>query len=63
MQDNNVMELVKGLNQSQVKQFRALAVPVLGEVRKCLMTGKTSFVVDLEKLPAASKEKVPQNKE
>jgi hypothetical protein len=56
---NTVLSLFEGLDKQQAQKLQALAVPVLGEVRKCLLSGERALVIDLEKLPQQKEAEKP----
>ena len=57
---NNVLSLFEGLDKQQAQKLQALAVPVLGEVRRCLLSGERALVIDLEKLPQTKEAEKPR---
>lgn len=52
---DNVLKLFEGLNRQQAKALNVLALPVLGELRKALVSGEPRLVIDLQSIPQATK--------
>ena len=44
---NDVLTIFEGLGYSQARTFRSLVIPVLSELRSCVITGEPLLVIDL----------------
>jgi len=44
---DNVLTIFEGLTYTQARALRALAIPVLSELRSCVVAGEPRLVIDL----------------